>query len=62
MSVAEQQSGKPAISLKDADFRRTFRHPEHPGILTIDWLLAMYEWHGRHHVGHITSLRDRKGW
>ena len=44
------------------DFRRTLRHPEHPGILTVDWLLAMYSWHGRHHVGHITSLRERKGW
>jgi len=25
-------------------------------------LLQLYEWHGRHHVAHITSLRERKGW
>ncbi len=25
-------------------------------------LLGMYAWHGKHHVAHITSLRDRKGW
>jgi len=49
-------------SLDDADFRRTFRHPEHDGVLTVDWLLAQYSWHGRHHVGHITSLRERRGW
>jgi uncharacterized damage-inducible protein DinB len=49
-------------SLKDNDFKRTFRHPEHEGDLSLDWLLAMYEWHGRHHVGHITSLRDRMNW
>jgi len=49
-------------SLKEADFRRTFRHPEHPGDLSLDWLLAMYDWHGRHHVAHITSLRDRMHW
>jgi hypothetical protein len=49
-------------SLKDADFKRTFRHPEHSGTLTIDWLLAMYAWHGRHHTAHITSTRERMRW
>jgi hypothetical protein len=49
-------------SLKDDDFKRTFRHPEHQGVLTLDWLLVMYAWHGRHHVAHITSLRERNGW
>ena len=44
------------------DFRRTFRHPEHPGDLSIDWLVAMYSWHGRHHVAHITSKREQMGW
>ena len=24
--------------------------------------LALYAWHGRHHVAHITSLRERSGW
>jgi uncharacterized damage-inducible protein DinB len=48
-------------SLSDADFRRRFRHPDH-GAVTIDWLVAMYAWHGKHHVGHITSLRERSGW
>ena len=48
-------------SLRDDDFRRTLRHPDH-GVVTIDWLLAMYSWHGRHHVRHITSLRERSGW
>ena len=49
-------------SLSPEHFARTFRHPEHPGILTIDWILADYSWHGRHHVAHITSLREREGW
>lgn len=44
-------------SLRDEDFRRTLRHPEHAGTRTIDWLVALYSWHGRHHVAHITSLR-----
>jgi DinB family protein len=49
-------------SLKPNDHARTLHHPEHPGILTIDWILALYAWHGRHHVAHITSLREREGW
>jgi hypothetical protein len=46
-------------SLTDADFARTLRHPDHAGVLTIDWLVVMYSWHGRHHVAHITTLRKR---
>ena len=49
-------------SMKPEDFRRTFRHPEHDGTPTLDWLVAMYAWHGKHHVGHITSTRQRLGW
>jgi uncharacterized damage-inducible protein DinB len=48
-------------SLSPLDFARTFRHPEW-GTVTLDWYLQQYAWHGRHHVAHITSLRERKGW
>jgi hypothetical protein len=48
-------------SLKAAEWPRTFRHPEW-GVATVDFLLAQYAWHGRHHVAHITSLRERSGW
>jgi len=48
-------------SLKDADFQRTFRHPE-LGTVSLDRNIALYAWHGRHHVAHITSLRERMGW
>ncbi len=48
-------------ALKEEDFRRTLVHPDH-GTRTIDWLVAMYSWHGRHHTGHITSLRQRMNW
>ena len=49
-------------SMEPSDFRRGFRHPEHGRIMTLDQTLAMYAWHGRHHVAHITSLRKREGW
>lgn len=48
-------------SLSPADFPRAFRHPE-LGTVMLDTYLQMYAWHGRHHVAHITSLRERMGW
>lgn len=48
-------------SLKPEDWARTFQHPER-GPMTLDQNLALYAWHGRHHVAHITSLRERMGW
>jgi uncharacterized damage-inducible protein DinB len=48
--------------LRPADFDRRFRHPEHGRTMKIDETLALYAWHGRHHVAQITSLRSRMGW
>ena len=48
-------------SLKEEDFQRCFRHPE-LGAVSVDKNIALYAWHGRHHVAHITSLRERMGW
>src|SRR5580765_499693 len=48
--------------LRPADFARRFRHPEHNRMFGLDEVLAMYAWHGQHHVAHITSLRRRMGW
>jgi len=48
-------------SLSPGDFARTFRHPEW-GTVTLDWYLQQYAWHGRHHVAHVASLRERMGW
>ena len=48
-------------SLTAADFARKFRHPE-LGVVTLERNVALYAWHGRHHVAHITSLRQRMGW
>ena len=48
-------------SLSPAQLVRTFRHPE-LGVISLDQNLALYAWHGRHHVAHITTLRDRMGW
>ena len=41
---------------------RTVFHPEHKKPMRLWFLLGMYAWHGKHHVAHITSLRERMGW
>ena len=48
-------------AMKPADFSRKLNHPDN-GIMTLDQLLAMYEWHGRHHTAHVANLRTRNGW
>jgi uncharacterized damage-inducible protein DinB len=47
-------------SLRVEDFQRTLRHPE-LGDVSLGRYLALYAWHGRHHVAHITALRERLG-
>jgi uncharacterized damage-inducible protein DinB len=42
-------------ALTETDFARQFRHPE-MGVMPLDKSLALYAWHGRHHLAHITTL------
>ncbi len=42
-------------------FARTMQHPEN-GAMTLDDVLSVYSWHGRHHTAHVTTLRDRMQW
>ena len=48
-------------SLDSKDFARRTRHQQW-GLITLDQLLELYEWHGRHHTAHITALGQRMGW
>lgn len=47
--------------MKEADYARTFMHPEN-GLTPLATWVQLYGWHSRHHVAHITALRARKGW
>ncbi|HLU39966.1 MAG TPA: putative metal-dependent hydrolase [Planctomycetota bacterium] len=49
-------------SLRAEDFARAWFHPERGKTFDLDFLLALYAWHGRHHVAHVTELRARRGW
>jgi uncharacterized damage-inducible protein DinB len=48
-------------SLSPDQWKRTFQHSE-LGPVSLERNLALYAWHGRHHVAHITGLRERMGW
>jgi hypothetical protein len=48
-------------ALTPANFTRRLKHPV-AGVMTVDNLIHHYAWHGRHHVAHITALRQREGW
>jgi uncharacterized damage-inducible protein DinB len=48
-------------SLTPEEWKRTFRHPD-LGPMTLEKTLALYAWHGKHHVAHITELRKRMAW
>lgn len=48
-------------SLDNAGFERRYRHPD-TGNHSLDFMLALYAWHGPHHTAHVTALRERMGW
>ena len=48
-------------SMQPEDWKRSFEHPQ-LGPMPLEKNLALYSWHGRHHLAHITELRKRMGW
>jgi uncharacterized damage-inducible protein DinB len=48
-------------NMKAEDWKKTYRHPE-LGVLGLEKVLALYAWHGKHHVAHVTVLKERMGW
>ncbi len=49
-------------SLSEAEFKRTFIHPEHGKSFRLDENVGVYAWHCNHHLAHITSLKTRMQW
>ncbi|MET4082853.1 hypothetical protein ABIB40_002817 [Pedobacter sp. UYP30] len=49
-------------SLTKAQLERTFIHPEHGKKFRLDENIGLYAWHCNHHLAHITSLKELKGW
>ncbi|MFN5423046.1 MAG: YfiT family bacillithiol transferase [bacterium] len=49
-------------SMSEQDLKRTLFHPEKQRNISLWEMLLIYAWHGKHHVAHITSLRELNGW
>lgn len=49
-------------AMRPEQMERGFVHPDHGRFIRLDAVLGLYAWHGRHHVAHITALREREGW
>jgi hypothetical protein len=49
-------------SLTPDQFRREYYHPEDARNFALTDLLQVYAWHSRHHLAHITTLRERMNW
>ncbi|MEO0334473.1 MAG: YfiT family bacillithiol transferase, partial [Bacteroidota bacterium] len=49
-------------AMSDEDYARSFVHPETNKTIRLDTMLALYAWHGKHHVAHIQNLKTRMRW
>jgi uncharacterized damage-inducible protein DinB len=48
-------------SLTEEQWARGMTHPVN-GPMTVEMTTQLYAWHSRHHLAHITRLREREGW
>lgn len=48
--------------LNETDYQKVFIHPASAKEISLERNLALYAWHGKHHIAHITSLKEREGW
>lgn len=49
-------------SLSPADLTKTFIHPEHGREVPLDVNIALYAWHGEHHLGHLAQTVRLNEW
>ncbi len=50
------------MALTPENLQREFIHPQTKKNVRMDRLVAMYAWHGDHHLAHITSLKEKMKW
>lgn len=48
--------------MTEADFQRTYFHPESQKEQTLLEVAHMYAWHSQHHLSHIQQLMIRENW
>lgn len=49
-------------SLSPTDLKKEFTHPETNTYQSLERMIALYAWHGNHHLAHINTLKENRGW
>lgn len=49
-------------NVQGKQWARTYIHPEYMNHYSLDQMLQLYTWHGKHHLAQITSLKTRMNW
>lgn len=49
-------------NLSEQDLQKAFTHPEMNRKIHLYQNIALYAWHCKHHLAHITNLKEREGW
>ena len=44
------------------DLKRSYIHPQYGKEYQLNEVIALYAWHGNHHLAHITTLKKTKNW
>jgi len=45
-------------NMSEADFQRTYVHPQYGKVYSMDTMTALYAWHGEHHLGHVKIVME----
>ena len=62
LDALHQRWGILLNALTADQLQRAFVHPDTQQQMNLHEAIAMYAWHGKHHVAHVTALRERMGW
>ena len=46
-------------NMQPSDWERNYFHPQYNRLFPIWEMVALYAWHGRHHVAHIMQLKNK---
>lgn len=49
-------------NLTETDLKKSFLHPENQRKIELHQNIALYAWHCKHNLRHITSLSERNNW
>jgi hypothetical protein len=47
--------------MDDNDWKKTYIHPDGNRAWRLEQALALYAWHGKHHLAHLKTVRDGSG-